>query len=135
MNQAFSRVLDDCKTTERPGQPGTWITDEMQAQYLALHREGYAHSLEVWEGEELVAGIYGVYAGFAFSAESMFHRRTGASKFAVIELCKKLKERGLTFLDIQMMTPHMELMGAREISRSAFLKFRTRSLSKALSFS
>ena len=133
-NRAFARVIRECKMISRPGQPGTWITDEMESQYLALHREGYAHSLEVWEGEELIAGIYGVYAGFAFSAESMFHKRTGASKFAVIELCRRLEELGLPFLDIQMMTPHLEALGAREISRSDFLKFRTRSLLTALEF-
>ncbi|RYZ70244.1 MAG: leucyl/phenylalanyl-tRNA--protein transferase [Proteobacteria bacterium] len=134
-NQAFSRVIEECKLAYRPGQGGTWISAEMQAQYQALHREGYAHSLEVWEGSELIAGIYGVYAGFAFSAESMFHKCTGASKFAVIELCKALQARGLTFLDIQMLTPHLELLGAREISRSDFLKFRPRSLLTALEFS
>jgi leucyl/phenylalanyl-tRNA---protein transferase len=117
----FRGVVSACSDAPRPGQDGTWIFPEIIEAYCELHREGHAHSVEVWEGEELVGGIYGVDAGGAFGGESMFFRRPNASKLALLHLVTHLQSRGLGWLDIQVMTPHMEAFGAREIPRSAFL--------------
>jgi leucyl/phenylalanyl-tRNA---protein transferase len=105
----------------RPDQDGTWITGEMIAAYCDLHREGWAHSVEAWEGDELVGGIYGVDAGGAFAGESMFYTRPDASKLALLHLVEHLASRGLDWLDIQTMTPHMRALGARLVSRGEFL--------------
>ncbi len=121
-NQDFASVIETCARIPRTGQAGTWIVPEMPAAYIELHRRGIAHSLEVWdEQSRLIAGIYGVEAAGIFSAESMFHREDGASKFAVLELCARLQAQGKSFLDIQVMTPHLKLMGAREIPRAEFI--------------
>ncbi len=88
---------------------------------MSLHRAGDAHSVEVWRGEELVGGLYGVDAGGAFTGESMFHRAPNASKLALAFLIDHLRARGSTWLDCQVMTPHMRALGAREIARSRFL--------------
>lgn len=117
----FRGVIEGCATTPRPDQDGTWIFPEIVDAYCELHRLGHAHSVEAWEGEELVGGIYGVDAGGAFGGESMFFRRAGASKLALLHLVEHLAERGLDWLDIQVMTPHMKALGAKEISRGKFL--------------
>ena len=122
IDAAFDRVIGECAAGPRPGQDGTWIFPEVAAAYSELHRLGHAHSVEAWEGGELVGGIYGVDAGGAFGGESMFHRRPDASKLALLHLMEHLHARGLDWLDIQVMTPHMEAMGARMISRPAFLR-------------
>ena len=121
-DQAFEQVIQACARVPRPGQDGTWITRQMSKAYLALHQLGHAHSVEVWNGETLVGGIYGVDAGGAFAGESMFHHESYASKLALLHLCDYLRNQGLDWIDIQVMTPHMEAMGAREISRDEFLK-------------
>src|SRR5919112_884125 len=105
----------------RPEQEGTWITREIYENYCALHRAGRAHSVEAWEGDELVGGIYGVDAGGAFAGESMFYLRPNASKLALLFLLDHLKSRGLDWLDIQVMTPHMHALGAKLIGRDEFL--------------
>ncbi|MFM7141292.1 MAG: leucyl/phenylalanyl-tRNA--protein transferase [Alphaproteobacteria bacterium] len=117
----FAAVIRACAAVPRPGQDGTWITPEMERAYLRLHRLGIAHSAEAWDGDELVGGIYGVDADGAFSAESMFHARPWASKLALLHLLDHLRSRGLDWIDIQVMTPHMERMGARLVARPAFL--------------
>jgi leucyl/phenylalanyl-tRNA--protein transferase len=89
--------------------------------YCEFHLRGHAHSVEAWEGGELVGGLYGVDAGGAFAGESMFHLRPNASKLALLHLIEHLRSRGLQWLDVQVMTPHMEALGAREIGRSKFL--------------
>lgn len=123
-NQDFSRVIDHCAKVPRAHQDGTWITPEMITAYKTLHRLGIAHSLEARdERGEIIGGIYGVEVNGVFSAESMFHLRDHASKFAVLELCRRLRDRGLQLLDIQVMTPHMKLLGAREIPRVEFTRY------------
>ncbi len=121
-DRAFREVIEACAVAPRPGQHGTWITVELIEAYCELHRLGHARSLEVWApGNRLVGGIYGVDAGGAFSAESMFHLETNASKIALLALVDHLRERGAAWLDIQMVTPVLEALGAREIPRRAFL--------------
>ena len=126
VDEAFPRVIDACAHTPRydpdTGElEGTWITAEMIDAYVRLHRLGHAHSVEAWEGSELVGGIYGVSIEGAFSAESMFHTRDNASKLALLHLLEHLHARGLDWLDVQVMTPHVKRLGAREIPRDEFL--------------
>lgn len=120
-DQAFVDVMLGCgESTER--RPETWITEDFIHAYHELHRHGCAHSVEVWEGEELVGGIYGVTLGGYFGGESMFHRRTDASKAAVAKLIEHLRERGFTLFDAQVMNPHLARIGAISIRRTEFLR-------------
>ncbi len=121
-DQAFAEVIRACSEAERPDQDGTWIFPEIIEAYTKLHRLGHAHSVEVWEGQELVGGLYGIDAGGAFTGESMFYRRPDSSKLGLLHLMEHLHGRGLDWFDIQVMTPHMEALGARLISRGAFLQ-------------
>jgi leucyl/phenylalanyl-tRNA--protein transferase len=117
----FPSVVRGCALASRPEQEGTWITRGIYENYCALHRAGAAHSVEAWEGGELVGGIYGVDAGGAFAGESMFYARPNASKLALLRLIEHLSSRGLAWLDIQVMTPHMSALGAKLIERDEFL--------------
>jgi leucyl/phenylalanyl-tRNA--protein transferase len=119
-NSAFRQVMKACATVPRDGQAGTWIVPEMIEAYCELHRMGYAHSVEVWQGEALVGGLYGVALGRVFFAESMFHLVTDASKIALIYLVRQLQVLGFGMMDCQMHTPHLASLGAREITRDAF---------------
>lgn len=120
-NQAFEQVIRGC-AAPRDHEPDTWLHGPMQMAYVHLHRLGYAHSLEVWDKQdELAGGIYGVALGRAFFAESMFSAQTDGSKIALLKLSEKLKQLGFRFIDAQMMTGHLETMGAREWSRDYFL--------------
>lgn len=121
VDRAFGRVIRQCAEAPREGQPGTWIEPRVVAAYQRLHEEGDAHSVEVWDGEKLVGGLYGVDAGGVFTGESMFHRIPDASKLALLHLIEHLRARGATWLDCQVMTPHMDALGAREIRRNVFL--------------
>ena len=121
LDSAFAAVIDACATTPRPGQAGTWITREMRAAYLALHELGYAHSVETWVDGHLVGGLYGLAIGGMFYGESMFARRTDASKIALAHLVRFLRERGYRLIDCQMSTPHLASLGAREIPRAEFV--------------
>ncbi len=122
LDTAFDAVIARCRHSPRPGQAGTWITPAVEAAYRRLHRLGYAHSAEVWNGAgDLVGGLYGVSAGGAFCGESMFHSASNASKFALLFLCEHLASRGASWLDIQVMTPHLAALGATEILRGEFL--------------
>ena len=121
-DRAFDEVIAACAAVSRDGQNGTWITAEMREAYNALHGLGYAHSVETWFEGKLVGGIYGVSLGKAFFGESMFHRKTDASKVALAALVDKLKSWDFHFLDAQMTTEHMMSLGAREVSRRVFLK-------------
>jgi leucyl/phenylalanyl-tRNA--protein transferase len=121
IDRDFRAVIRACSQADRPEQDGTWIAPNIIAAYLRLHAAGDAHSVEVWEAEELVGGLYGIDAGGIFTGESMFHRRPDASKLALLFLIDHLRERGSTLIDCQVMTPHMEALGAREISRARFL--------------
>jgi leucyl/phenylalanyl-tRNA--protein transferase len=128
IDRAFERVIRACSSVERAHERGTWITPEVVEGYCEFHRRGHAHSVEAWEGEELVGGVYGVDAGGAFAGESMFYLRPNASKLALLFLIDHLRARGLDWLDIQVMTPHMEALGARLISRDEFLDRLSREL-------
>jgi leucyl/phenylalanyl-tRNA--protein transferase len=116
----FREVIGNCQASPRPGQSGTWITEEMKEAYIKLHEMGYAHSVESWQNGKLAGGLYGVSLGGAFFGESMFSRVNNASKAALIHLCRKLEEKGFHFLDAQVYTPHMEKLGAEYIPRSEF---------------
>ncbi len=121
IDAAFGQVIRACATAPRADQEGTWITPEVIACYEELHRLGHAHSAEAWQGDELVGGIYGIDAGGAFSGESMFHRRANASKLALLHLVEHLATNGADWIDVQVMTPHVERLGARLIPRRMFL--------------
>ncbi|HUJ13305.1 MAG TPA: leucyl/phenylalanyl-tRNA--protein transferase [Thermoanaerobaculia bacterium] len=120
IDKAFERVIRACATVPRDDQ-GTWIGPEIVRAYTQLHREGDAHSIEAWDDDELVGGLYGVDAGGAFTGESMFHIRADASKLALLFLIEHLRVRGSAWLDCQIMTPHMRALGAREVPRAEFL--------------
>ena len=121
VDRDFPAVIRACAAAERPEQGGTWIGPRIIAAYTRLHRAGDAHSVEVWDGPTLAGGLYGVDAGGVFTGESMFHRISDASKLALLFLIDHLKARGCKWIDCQVMTPHMEALGAREIARSKFL--------------
>ena len=121
VDRAFAAVIRRCALVPRAHEEGTWITAEVVRAYTLLHELGHAHSVEAWEGDELVGGIYGVDAGGAFAGESMFYLRPGASKLALLFLIEHLQSRGLDWMDIQVLTPHMQALGSREISRDEFL--------------
>ncbi|SHN31498.1 leucyl/phenylalanyl-tRNA--protein transferase [Mucilaginibacter sp. OK098] len=117
-DQCFEKVIAACSQMEREGQEGTWITADMQAAYIELHQKGYAHSVEVWLDDNLAGGLYGVQVGRVFCGESMFSLVSNASKTALIYLCSS----GLfSLIDCQVHTDHLASMGARMISRAAYL--------------
>lgn len=120
MNRAFEDVMQAC-AAPREDQQGTWITPDMITAYTNLHLLGYAHSLEVWDNDTLVGGLYGVAVGRMFSAESMFSRRTNASKVALHALAQTLQERGFPLIDAQVPNPHLLRMGAHAMPRVRFL--------------
>lgn len=126
INTAFERVIDACSSTPRyynnQEAAGTWITDDMIAAYIELHKAGYAHSVEVWRDDELVGGLYGVMTHSVFCGESMFHTSTNASKAAMAVLTKLLGPYSHAFIDCQMPTDHLTSLGALTISREEFIK-------------
>ena len=132
VDQDFRAVIEACAQATRTGEDGTWITPEMIRAYCDLHRRGHAHSVEAWEGERLVGGLYGVDAGGAFAGESMFFLRPNASKLALLYLIEHLAIRGLDWIDIQVMTPHMAALGAKLISRDRFLEKLSLTLARKL---
>ena len=119
---AFSQVVSACATSPRPGQDGTWITDEMQAAYLQLHSLGYAHSVEVFDQERLVGGIYGVAIGRMFFGESMYSGESGGSKVALAGLASRLRQWGWPLIDAQVENPHLVSLGAESWPRDRFLE-------------
>ena len=118
---AFEQVIRRCAAKGRPGQRGTWITPEMIAAYCELHRLGFAHSFEAWEGRRLAGGLYGVSLGAAFFGESMFADARDASKVAFVRAVEWLAARGVSLVDCQVRTEHLVSLGAREIPRARFL--------------
>ena len=120
-DRAFRRVMEGCATPS-PGRRSTWITPEFIEAYTRLHKQGHAHSVECWRGNDLVGGIYGVSVGGFFAGESMFHRATNASKVALCHLVERLQAEGFTLFDIQMKTPATERLGAMEIPRARYLE-------------
>ena len=121
VDRDFVAVMRAC-AEPTPERPSTWISDDFVDSYSELHRRGHAHSVEVWEGDELVGGLYGVTIGGFFGGESMFRRRTDASKAAVWFLVEHLRTRGFTLLDAQVPTPHLTSLGAVGISRAEYLR-------------
>jgi leucyl/phenylalanyl-tRNA--protein transferase len=122
MDTNFEAVIDGCKHTPRPGQEGTWITTGMRDAYVRLHELGFAHSVEVWDGETLVGGLYGVGVGGLFAGESMFSHASDASKTALVWLVRQLGRWDFGLIDAQVHTHTLEHMGAEEISREAYLE-------------
>jgi leucyl/phenylalanyl-tRNA--protein transferase len=117
-NTCFADVIKACSTAPREGQDGTWITGDMQEAYIKLHHEGYAHSVEVWEGNTLVGGLYGVWISDVFCGESMFSKVSNASKVALIYWCET---GNFKLIDCQVHTHHLESMGARMIPREQYI--------------
>jgi leucyl/phenylalanyl-tRNA--protein transferase len=125
---AFRDVIEGCAAARSPDEPGTWITKGMIEAYVELHRQGYAHSVEAWKGETLAGGLYGVSLGAAFFGESMFARKPDASKIAFVVLVRRLERWGITLIDSQVYTEHLERFGAVEWPRGRYLA----ALAKAL---
>ncbi|RTE54507.1 leucyl/phenylalanyl-tRNA--protein transferase [Arenibacter aquaticus] len=121
-NTQFEKVIDACAVIKRKDQGGTWITPEMKKAYIRLHQQGFAKSVEVWEGELLVGGLYGIDLGHVFCGESMFSRSSNASKFAFIHLAKTLEEQNYKLIDCQVYTAHLKSLGAEEIPRKDFVE-------------
>ena len=121
MDTAFEAVMRGCAATPRPGQEGTWITEGLIEGFCALHDEGLAHSVEAWEGEALVGGLYGLAIGRVFCGESMFARRPDASKIAFVTLARHLCRWGFELIDCQQATDHLRRFGGREIALEAYL--------------
>ncbi|MGL5632910.1 MAG: leucyl/phenylalanyl-tRNA--protein transferase [Azovibrio sp.] len=121
LDTAFQQVIAACAQTPRPGQDGTWITQEIQEAYSVLHKLGYAHSVETWIGGNLVGGLYGVALGRMFYGESMFSLLTDSSKIAFAHLVRYLQQEGFSMIDCQMKTEHLASFGAREIPRLQFI--------------
>lgn len=121
IDRAFRDVIRACAAVPRGDQEATWINDQIIDAYSGLHDAGDAHSVEAWADGELAGGLYGIDSGGVFTGESMFHRAPGASKLALLHLVEHLRARGADWLDCQVMTPHMEALGAREIPRGRFL--------------
>lgn len=124
-NKEFEKVIENCGKVDRKGQEGTWITSEIKENYLQLHQEGLAHSVEVWDRNALVGGLYGIYLKDkqVFCGESMFAKASNASKFGFIKLVQRLDEEGVELIDCQVYTSHLESLGAEEIPRSEFLQY------------
>lgn len=121
-NQNFREVITNCQQVERKEQNGTWITEDIIESYTKLHEMGIAKSVEVWQNDELVGGLYGIDLGHIFCGESMFSKVPNASKIAFVTLMKDLKERNYKLLDCQVHNNHLEKMGAFEVSRETFMK-------------
>lgn len=128
---AFEPVMRACAEAPRPGQPGTWILEEMVEGYVELHRLGLAHSVECWWGDQLAGGLYGVSLGGVFFGESMFHRREDASKIAFVHLVERLQGWGFDLVDCQVRTEHLARFGARDWGRERFLRRLRRSLTRS----
>ncbi len=120
INRDFEAVIAGCAADR---SDGTWLMPEMIVAYRRLHELGKAHSVEVWNGDWLVGGIYGVAIGGFFAGESMFHRQSDASKVALVRLVERLSECGYALFDIQFLTPHTRRMGGIEISREEYLRW------------
>ncbi|PKH66443.1 leucyl/phenylalanyl-tRNA--protein transferase [Flavobacterium sp. ALD4] len=121
-NQNFRDVISNCQNIKRDGQDGTWITNDMIEAYCKLNELGIAKSIEVWQDDELVGGLYGIDLGLVFCGESMFSKVSNASKVAFIALVNQLKKENYSLVDCQVYNPHLESLGCREIDRDAFIK-------------
>ena len=133
VDRDFAGVMQAC-ASPAPDRPSTWITADFERSYGELHRRGLAHSVEVWDGETMVGGLYGVTLGGFFGGESMFHRATDASKAAVAFLIERLRAGGFTLCDAQVPTPHLARLGATSIPRADYLARLRRALAKPAAF-
>jgi leucyl/phenylalanyl-tRNA--protein transferase len=131
VDRDFEGVMRACAADR---DEGTWISEEIIESYVALHRQGLAHSVETWRSDRLVGGLYGVHLGGAFFGESMFHHETDASKVALVALVDRLRARGCSLLDIQWVTPHLARFGAIEIPRADYLLRLQRALAQSCTF-
>ena len=122
INKAFHQVIHNCKKIYRPGQDGTWITNEVEKAYIRMHELGYATSAEVWKDGELVGGVYGMKLGKVFFGESMFSKVSNASRLAFIRYVKLLHEEGIELIDCQVYTEYLESLGAKMIERKDFIR-------------
>lgn len=118
-NTAFAEVIGQCSSTIRPGQDGTWISPDMQYAYINMHEQGHAHSVEAWQNDTLVGGLYGIAVNNVFCGESMFSNVTNASKAALIWLCR---DGGFTLIDCQLPNAHLTSLGAVLIDREPYLE-------------
>jgi leucyl/phenylalanyl-tRNA---protein transferase len=123
INKSFTEVIHNCKEAKRPGQLGTWITDEVESAYTHMHHLGYALSAEAWKEGELVGGVYGIRLGKVFFGESMFSKISNASKYAFIKFVEYLHQQGIELIDCQVYTEHLESLGARMIARQKFVDY------------
>ena len=121
LDTAFGEVLRGCADVPRPGQNGTWLIPDMVSAYQRMHELGFAHSAEAWQGDVLVGGLYGMSLGGCFYGESMFALAPDASKIVFVALVQQLVAWGMSIIDCQVHTEHLERFGAREIPRSEFL--------------
>lgn len=123
IDRDFRGVIEACAASDRPDQPGTWITPEFIDVFTEAHEAGFVHSVEAWNASgELVGGLYGVDSGGVFSGESMFYHEPNASKLALLFLIDHLRSQGSTWLDVQVMTPHLQALGAKNVARGTFLR-------------
>jgi leucyl/phenylalanyl-tRNA---protein transferase len=122
INKAFAQVIRHCKKITRPGQEGTWITDEVERAFIKMHELGYAHSAEVWKDSELAGGLYGIKMGKVFFGESMFSKQSNASRFAFIKYVQQLKKEGFQLIDCQVYTEYLKSLGAAMIPRKDFIQ-------------
>lgn len=132
LDHSFTEVMQNCSNISRTGQQGTWISDEMLFSYQKLHQQGHAHSVEVWQDEQLVGGLYGVAIGKMFFGESMFAKQSDASKIALVALAMQLKRWGFTHLDAQVETQHLNRLGAQNLSRQNFEKILQKQINQSL---
>lgn len=130
LDRAFPDVIRACARMDRPGQDGTWITQEMERAYIDLHRHGLAHSVEAWQEDRLVGGLYGVCIGGIFCGESMFARADNASKIAFVALVRQLERWDIQWVDCQVHTPHLERFGATLWPRKVFMEILHKALEK-----
>ena len=128
IDSCFEEVIDSCKRVHRKNQRGTWITNEMRDAYIELHHSGFAHSIECFTNNHLVAGLYGVSLGNLFFGESMFQRATDCSKLALVGLVQIMKENKSKMIDCQVSNPHLLSLGATEVTREKFLGLLSKGL-------
>jgi leucyl/phenylalanyl-tRNA--protein transferase len=124
---AFEQVMEGC-AAPAPDRPTTWINAKIRSLYATLHSMGHAHSVEAWEGDELVGGLYGVSLGSAFFGESMFSRRTDASKICLVHLVQRLRKQGFVLLDTQFTTEHLKNFGAIDVPKARYEKMLARAI-------
>ncbi|MCK5005394.1 MAG: leucyl/phenylalanyl-tRNA--protein transferase [Candidatus Aminicenantes bacterium] len=127
IDKQFESVIENCSAPRRDGE-GTWITSDMKASYIRLHHSGFAHSVEVWKGDDLVGGLYGICFGKMFFGESMFSKTSNSSKFGFIKLSQYLRKKEFLFIDCQIDSQHLRSLGAAPVIRDKFLRILRKGL-------